>query len=115
KIADIVAVKDNKVWVIETKLAFGSKVIEQAYFWHPYADYISIAVPRNYKNGYNVVLNFFIEQKGIGYFTVTKGLDEEGTFVHQRYEPKIIENNQKTYILESLIEAQKLSVAGSSS
>lgn len=112
KIADIVGVKDDKIWVIETKLAFGSKVIEQAYYWKSYADYVSIAVPTS--NGdRNIVLNFFMEEKGIGCFKVTKGWDENSSWIHESKKAKLIEKNMKSYIVESLTEAHKESVAGS--
>ena len=45
KVADIVAVKDEKVWVIECKCSFGLQVLAQADYWRHYADYLSIATP----------------------------------------------------------------------
>lgn len=45
KIADIVAIQNNIVWVVETKLSSTLKVIEQAEFWKPYGHYVSVAVP----------------------------------------------------------------------
>lgn len=47
-IADIVAVRHNIVWIIETKTSFGIKVIDQARKWQVH--YRSIAVPE--KKGY---------------------------------------------------------------
>lgn len=43
--ADIVAKKEDKYWIIETKLDFGFKVMNQADEWKNYANYVSIAVP----------------------------------------------------------------------
>jgi hypothetical protein len=44
-LADIVAVKGDVVWVIESKMMFGLKVLEQAHRWLNYADRVSIATP----------------------------------------------------------------------
>jgi len=44
-IADIVAEKDGKYWIIECKLNFGFKVMQQADEWRHFANYVSIAVP----------------------------------------------------------------------
>ncbi len=51
-IADIVAIKDGKVWAIECKTAYGSGVLGQADRW--YTDFKSVAVPfrgRGYAKG----------------------------------------------------------------
>jgi hypothetical protein len=45
QVADIVAVKDKKTWVIECKLTFGLAVLEQACEWRDQANFVSIAVP----------------------------------------------------------------------
>jgi hypothetical protein len=42
--ADIVAVRDNKLWIIETKTSFTLSVLEQAHRWP--SDFRSIGVPR---------------------------------------------------------------------
>jgi len=44
-IADIVALKNGKYWIIECKLNFGFKVMAQADNWKNFANYVSIAVP----------------------------------------------------------------------
>ena len=44
-IADIVAVKEPLVWVIECKQSLSLSVIEQADGWRPYAHYLSVCVP----------------------------------------------------------------------
>jgi len=44
--ADIVALKGNITWVIETKMNAGLEVIQQANRWQTHAHYVSIAVPR---------------------------------------------------------------------
>ncbi|MCR4334329.1 MAG: hypothetical protein NUV47_01190 [Patescibacteria group bacterium] len=44
--ADIIAVQNKLVWVVETKLTSTLKVIEQANNWKGLAHYVSVAVPR---------------------------------------------------------------------
>ena len=44
-IADIVAEKNGKYWIIECKLNFGFKVMHQADEWRDFANYVSIAIP----------------------------------------------------------------------
>lgn len=44
-IADVVAVNDRIVWVIETKRTFGLGVLSQAQQWLRYANRVSIGVP----------------------------------------------------------------------
>jgi hypothetical protein len=43
-IADIVAVKNNELWIVETKTSLSLEVMEQAWRWE--AHYRSVAVPR---------------------------------------------------------------------
>lgn len=49
-VADIVAVQNNLVWIIEVKNNLGLKVIEQADRWKYLANYVSIAVPGGHSN-----------------------------------------------------------------
>ncbi len=44
--ADIVATKGKELWVIEVKNTLSFAVVGQAYYWKPWATYISVAVPR---------------------------------------------------------------------
>ena len=46
KIADIVAVLGNLVWIIECKKSLSLSVMEQAYRWRRYANFTSVAVQR---------------------------------------------------------------------
>lgn len=111
--ADIVAIKDDKIWIIESKLAYGSKVLEQAYNWMKYADFVSIAVPRTYNK--NPVLDFFLKEKGIGRFWVAPSsspLTKYG-YVHLDTSPRMNNNTSKQFIINSLREEQKSSIAGS--
>lgn len=44
-VADIVAVQDNRVWVIECKRSFGVAVLSQAFEWKRCANFVSVATP----------------------------------------------------------------------
>lgn len=66
KIADIVAVQNNIVWIIETKLTSTLKVIEQALQWKPFGHYVSVAVPT--KSG-QWMFDKILELYGIGKLT----------------------------------------------
>jgi hypothetical protein len=113
KIADIVAVKDSEVWIVESKLIYGSKVLEQSYYMKDYSDYISVAIP-NAKE--NLVLDFFAKHQGIGVLEVHSngGNTEFANYVFRK-EMEVKNNNPrfKSQLLESLHEDQKLSIAGS--
>lgn len=111
EVIDIVAIKDGKIWVIETKLQYGTKVLEQAFKWKKYADLVSIGVQRSYNK--NIVLDFFLRQNGIGRFWVDPSLMTSHGYVHMDLPPKLNENIKKEYIIESLHEKQKISIAGS--
>ena len=111
EVADIVAIKNDKIWIVETKLAYGTKVLEQAHKWQKYADLVSIGVQRTYNK--NTVLDFFLKEKGIGRFWVAASLTSNHGYVHMDHSPSINENVKRNVIIESLHENQKLSIAGS--
>lgn len=46
KIADIIAVLGNIVWIIECKISLSLSVMEQAYRWRRYTNFVSVAVQR---------------------------------------------------------------------
>ena len=70
--ADIVAVQNNLVWIIEVKKTFGLTVMEQAHRWGGFGNYISVAVPvsKNMSAGC-----YFLKQEGIGVLTIVKPND----------------------------------------
>lgn len=51
-IADIVAVQNGVVWVVETKKTLSLALIEQGYKWTRDANYVSVAVPRRRRGDY---------------------------------------------------------------
>lgn len=50
-IADIVAIKNRQIMVVECKMQFSFHVVEQANNWAPYADFTVVAVPSYYPKG----------------------------------------------------------------
>jgi len=46
RVADIVLLRDNLVWVVECKTSLSLALMEQANSWIGYANYTSILIPR---------------------------------------------------------------------
>lgn len=74
RIVDILAVKGNKYWAVECKMRMNFDVIEQAYNWCKFVDYVSICVPypnkrkwRNFR-----IMKIILAKLGIGFLAVTK-------------------------------------------
>lgn len=80
--ADIVAVKDGRLWVLEVKKVFGLGVIEQALFWKHLAHKVSVVAPHTSfpSNHYNEN-SFYVKLMkwtGIGVVTCSQwGCDEK--------------------------------------
>ena len=103
RIADIVAVKDDKTWVIETKLNFGFTVLEQADAWLNWANYVSIGIP--YKNSKHFK-DRVAELLGLGVLCVSKDFYREKFLIKQRVLAK--ENKEPyKYLKERLNNYQK--------
>jgi hypothetical protein len=74
-VADIVAVKDGRAWVIECKLSMSMAVIEQADGWRMHSHWSSIAIPRPKKH-YDRCRNFaysVCKWRGVGVITTHRG------------------------------------------
>ena len=68
--ADIVAVMDRRVWVIETKTTLSLSVIEQATAWAKMAHWVSVAVPVAKKSYTKRAFAQRVMSKfGVGYFS----------------------------------------------
>lgn len=84
RIADIVAEKDGRAWVIECKTSFGWAVIEQAEGWIGTAHHVSVAVPvgsgPKWGRGAKVA-DYLMKMLGIGWLSV-------GSDVHEHLLPK---------------------------
>ena len=106
-VADIVAIQNNLVWIIEVKNSLGLKVIDQAVKWGCYSHYVSVATPDRFQN--RELVKEILEWKGIGSLVI----DNYGE-IYEDIKPSI---NRKAYtkdVLKSLREEQKtFSPAGS--
>jgi hypothetical protein len=78
-VADIVATKNNIIWIIECKTAFGIQVINQALAWVGCAHYISIAVPHIAHYNKQLILKYL----PIGLITVRSTPTWEGKSVDE--------------------------------
>jgi len=87
--ADIVAVKDNVVWVIEAKVNFGFAVLAQAERWLAWTNCVSVAVPRvSYSEG-RTLGRRIAKDLGIGVIDVDTLLAQESmNCVQERVEPQ---------------------------
>jgi len=69
--ADIAAVRDGRLWIIECKLSLSTALLDQAHEWIGAAHYVSIAVPSlKRRSSYGGVVDFFLQEKGIGLIRV---------------------------------------------
>ena len=115
KRADIVAVKGKCHWVIETKCSFGLAVLDQAVWWLPWADLVSIAVPRRGdKTSY--VENHLFRGLGLGMIEVRSECTYNGIAYHnvqERHRPRFQRGSRKhskrgvAKIADFLCEEQK--------
>lgn len=110
-IADIVAVKDKKIWIIETKLQYGTKVLDQAYKWKNYAHYVSIAVPTS--KHVSFVLDHFLNHFGLGKIFVYPPTSTTKGIVSIKKEATFKKDVVDLAIWNSLHIEQKDSIAGS--
>ena len=75
RIADIVAVRNKLVWIIECKKTFSLAVMEQASYWHVH--YRSVAIPQK-KQGRNLLAERVAKDYfGLGVLTVSDFRIEE--------------------------------------
>jgi hypothetical protein len=72
--ADIVAVSGSVIHVIECKVAFGLKVVDQAWGWRRFAHRVSVAVLGS--SGRNRVLYQFCKEEGIGIYEVDVPIEQ---------------------------------------
>lgn len=104
--ADIVALKGNITWVIETKMNAGLEVIYQAFQWQTHAHYVSIAVPRGLRSRTANFAGVVCKRFGIGLLECD--LYNESYNVRQHVAPKLdrspwnklrdaLNENHKTY------------------
>ena len=99
--ADIVAVQNNRVWVIETKMTMCLTVIAQAMNWQRMAHWVSVAVPLQRKEkdmhyGQKICRKF-----GIGVLRASEGN------VSEKVEPVLFRKAEANRFLEGLCEEHK--------
>ena len=70
-VADIVAKKDSKLWIIETKTSLNLDVLGQAYDWRHFADMVSVAVPLSRHSRGRNFAHVVCRQLNIGLITVS--------------------------------------------
>lgn len=69
-VADIVAVLGNLVWTIECKKSLSLSVMEQAYRWRRYSNFVSVAVQRRKGSSGRRFAEQVLNTFGIGMLTV---------------------------------------------
>ena len=82
-VADIVAVQDETVWIIECKKALGLPVLEQAWRRRTSAHRVSVATRRRKRAERSWFAESVMREKGIGYLEISSS----GT-VKERFPPK---------------------------
>lgn len=101
KIADIIAVQNNIVWIIETKTSLGLKVIAQAYCWRFKANYLSVATPYNRDSDTRDLIDDFLLWKGIGYLQICN------SDIYESVKPKLYRKADVKSIINNLKEDHK--------
>jgi len=110
KRADIVAVQNKIVWVIETKMTMSIDLLDQAYHWRYYAHRVSICYPTRkslgsfkYKFNLKPVVYALMRQEGIGLMTAEHG----GGYIHESIAPRLNRTAHADRILSCLCEEHK--------
>lgn len=78
-IADIVATRDDKVWIVETKSTLGITLMAQAASWARYAHRVDVAVPepkRRRKTKSRRFAEQILDGLGVGVLQVEKSFDK---------------------------------------
>jgi len=74
--ADIAAVRDGRLWIVECKCSLSMALLNQAHDWTGAAHYVSVAAPSKKRRGqYGGVVDFFLREKGMGHIKITEGWD----------------------------------------
>lgn len=114
-VADILAVLDKRIWVVELKKSLSLQLLDQAIYRHYRVNYVSVGIPR--PKTYNpeikgTAVNHILNSYGIGVFMVggRKGILKERSPILNR-RPYFSENIEK--ILKSLHPKMKQNKAGS--
>ena len=95
QIADIAAVQNGYIWIIECKLSAGIKVMEQAAGWLHNAHYVSVAIPNGSGSSY---FKNLLRQQGIGCISVADYGDSYYR-VSEEFTPKLQRINMSEYMM----------------
>jgi len=104
-VADIVAVIGNLVWVIECKKSLSLNVMEQAYHWRRYANFISIAVERRKGSASRFFAEQVLRKFKIGMLAVST--KPQATSVHEMLEAPLNRKATTISIKEKLLPVHK--------
>lgn len=100
-VADIVAVQDGLVWIIEVKTSLNLSLLAQAYGWKYYGHFISVAVPKiSQRSDGRAIASRILRDWGVG-------LIEVGSSVSEYIEPRLHRKGQASEFRERLREEQK--------
>lgn len=101
-VADIVAVQDELVWIIEVKTSLNLSLLAQAYDWKYYGHYISVAVPTiSQRSSGRDIASIILKDWGIGLIEV------EYDNVCETNEPRLHRKGLAHEFRERLREEQK--------
>lgn len=102
-VADIVAIRGNVTWVIETKLTLSLALIEQAEYYRFRSNYISIAVPTfSTRIKGHKIANHILNILGIGKLSIKPNNE-----IIVEIQPKLNRIKKNFTIANYLVEAQK--------
>jgi hypothetical protein len=114
-VADIVAVQNNIVWIVECKNSMSLAIMEQAYRWRSFANFISIAVPQRQNSRGSFFAEQFLRKFGIGYLIRHKETNYYHDDVTEMIEPTLNRKAMTKNITNILTEKHKtFALAGNS-
>lgn len=114
-VADIVAIQGNIVWIVECKNSMSLAVMEQAYRWRSYANFISIAVPQRKNSRGSFLTEQILRKFGIGYLMRHKETNYHHDDITEMIEPTLNRKAMTKDIMNILTEKHKtFALAGNS-
>lgn len=108
-VMDIVGIKGKIIWNVETKTSLSLSLLGQAIYNREYCHFVSIAHPRTHQSSRKgkLAARYLMRDYGIGEIEVEPG----GFIIDTR--PRMHRNCKRKFVLNSLNDAQKSSIAGS--
>jgi len=104
-VADLVAIQNNYIWIIEVKQSLSLALLEQASHWLGYAHFVSVAHEkrRKWSKGQNVAAAF-MRWKGIGELSIGhRNINMVDELIDAKLHRKVL----AYYIRNRLVEEQK--------